>query len=195
MGFPKPIFLFQGEVSAMSRRQQIEAAAERTAAPILAGLGLELIEVVLAGTGKSPVLRFTVDRPGGGVTVDELQAASEAIETALEVAEVLPGRYSLEVSSPGIDRPWKRIEDFGRHVGERANLKTFAPLPDGRRHLTGRVAAVVDGVVHFEPDGGEPLAIEFANIAAARPEVDWAALLRGRKPETADDGGGSPHEP
>ena len=179
----------------MSRRQQSETAAERTAAPILADLGLELVELVLTGPGKAPVLRFTVDRPGGGVTVDELQAASEAIETALEVSEVIPGRYSLEVSSPGIDRPWKRLEDFERHVGERASLKTFSPLPDGRRQLTGRLAAVVDGVVHFEPDGGGPVAIEFANIAAARPEVDWAALLRGRKPSPAGDEGGSRHEP
>ena len=175
----------------MSRRQQAEAAAESTAAPILAGLGLELIEVVLAGPGKAPVLRFTVDRPGGGVTVDELQAASEAIETALEVSEVFPGRYSLEVSSPGVDRPWKRLEDFVRHVGERASLKTFAPLPDGRRHLTGRLDAVEGGSVRFVPDGGEPVAIEFSNIASARPEVDWAALLRGHKPAAAADEGGT----
>lgn len=179
----------------MSRRQQIEATAERTAAPILADIGLELIEVVLTGPGKAPVLRFTVDRPGGGVTVDELQAASEAIETAIDVAEVLAGRYSLEVSSPGIDRPWKRLADFQRHVGERASLKTFAPLPDGRRQITGRLVAVADGIVHFEPDGGETVAIEFANIAAARPDVDWAALLRRRKPSPADDEGGSHHEP
>src|SRR5512139_2497132 len=173
MGFPEPIFLFQRGCRAMSRRQQAEAAAEGVAAPILAGLGLELVDVALAGPAKAPVLRFTVDRPGGGVTVDELQAASEAIETALEVAEVFPGRYNLEVSSPGIDRPWKRLEDFARHVGERAVLKTFAPLADGRRHLTGRVAAVVADQVHFEPDGGEPVAIAFSNIAGARPEVDW----------------------
>ena len=179
----------------MSRRQQAEEAAGAIAAPILAGLGLELIEVALSGPGRSPVLRFTLDRPGGGVTVDELQAASEAIETAIEVAEVFPGRYSLEVSSPGIDRPWKRLEDFARHVGERASLKTFAPLPDGRRNLTGRVAAVDGGVVRFEPDGGEPVAIEFANIASARPEVDWAALLRGRKPPPAGESGGPRHEP
>ena len=179
----------------MSRRQQAEAAAGSTAAPILAGLGLELIEVSLGGPGRAPVLRITVDRPGGGVTVDQLQAASEAIETALEVAEVFPGRYNLEVSSPGIDRPWNRLEDFARHVGARATLKTFAPLPDGRRHLTGRVAAVVGDQVHFEPDGGEPVAIAFANIAGARPEVDWAALLRGRKPSPAGESGGSRHEP
>jgi ribosome maturation factor RimP len=113
--------------------------------------------------------------------VDELQAASTAIETALEVAAVVPGRYRLEVSSPGIARPWKRLEDFRRHVGERATVKTFAPLPDGSRHFVGRVLAVEDEVVHFAPDAGSPVAVAFSNIASARPEIDWAELLRGRK--------------
>lgn len=165
----------------MSRRQQAEAAAEATAAPILAALGLELVDVALTGPGREPTLCLTVDRPGGGVTVDELQGASTAIETALDVADVLNGRYRLEVSSPGIDRPWKRLDDFKRHAGERAVLKTFAPLPDGQRRLVGRVTAVEDGVVHFTPDAGAPVSLEFSNIASARPEIDWAALLRGRK--------------
>jgi len=165
----------------MSRRQQVEAEAERIAAPILAGLGLELVEVLISGPGKQPVLRFTVDRPGGGVTVDELQDASTAIETALDVSEVVAGRYRLEVSSPGIDRPWKRLEDFRRHVGERASFKLFAPLPDGRRHFAGRLVAVEGELIRIAPDQGDPLAVAFPGIAGARPEVDWASLLRGRK--------------
>jgi len=165
----------------MSKRQQAEAAAETTAAPILAALGLEIVEVGITGPGRAPILRFVVDRPGGGVTVDQLQEASTAIETALEVSDLLPGRYSLEVSSPGIDRPWKRLDDFRRHAGERATLKTFAPLADGRRLLVGRVTAVEGETIHFAPDAGDPVSLEFSNIASARPEIDWAALLRGSK--------------
>jgi ribosome maturation factor RimP len=165
----------------MAKRQQVEAVVESTAAPTLAALGLEIVEVSLSGPAREPILRLTVDRPGGGVTVDELQAASTAVETALDVAVVLSGRYRLEVSSPGIDRPWKRLEDFRRHAGERASIKTFAPLADGTRHLVGRVTAVEDGVIHFAPDTGTPVAVAFSNIASARPEIDWAALLRGRR--------------
>jgi ribosome maturation factor RimP len=165
----------------MSKRQQVEADVERLAAPALAALGLEIVEVALSGPAREPTLRLTVDRPGGGVTVDELQAASTALETALEVAELMSGRHRLEVSSPGIDRPWKRLEDFSRHLGERAAIKTFAPLADGARHLVGRVVAVDDGVIHFAPDAGAPVDVAFSNIASARPEIDWAALLRGRK--------------
>lgn len=170
----------------MSKRQQVEAVVESTAAPTLAGIGLEVIAVEFTGPAREPILRLIVDRPGGGVTVDELQEASTAIETALDVAEALSGRYRLEVSSPGIDRPWKRLEDYRRHVGHRAAVKTFAPLPDGTRHFVGRVVAVEGDVVHFAPDaggqdGGTPLVVPFSNIASARPEIDWAALLRGRK--------------
>ncbi len=165
----------------MSKRQQVEALVESTAAPSLAALGLELVEVSLTGPGREPTLRLIVDRPGGGVTVDELQAGSTAIETALEVAEVLAGRYRLEVSSPGIDRPWKRLDDFRRHAGERAGVKTFAPLADGGRHFVGRVTAVEGENVHFVTDAGVPVVVAFPNIASARPEIDWAALLRGRK--------------
>ena len=174
----------------MSRREQAGAEAERIAAPILAGLGLEVLEVLITGPARAPVLRFTLDRPGGGVTIDELQAASAAIETALDVAGVIPGRYNLEVSSPGIDRPWKRLEDIARHVGERAAIKTFAPLPDGRRHIAGRVTAVEGETVHLAPDQGDPVAVAFSNIAHARPEVDWAELLRGRRPAPGGAQGG-----
>ena len=165
----------------MSKRQQAEAVVEGTAAPILAALGLEIVEVSLTGPAREPTLRLTVDRAGGGVTVDELQAASTAVETALDVAEVLAGRYRLEISSPGIDRPWKRLDDFRRHAGERATLKTFSPLADGSRNLIGVVTAVVDDVVHFTPETGTPVAVAFSNIASARPVIDWATLLRGGK--------------
>lgn len=176
----------------MSKRQQVEIVVENTAAPTLAALGLEIVEVTITGPAREPTLRLTVDRPGGGVTVDELQAASTAIETALDVAEVLSGRYRLEVSSPGIDRPWKRLEDFRRHTGERASVKTFAPLADGSRLLVGRLIAVEDTVIHFAPDNGTPLAVAFSNIASARPEIDWAALLRGRKPTPGGSQGDQP---
>lgn len=176
----------------MSRRQRVEAAVEATATPILADLGLEMIDVALTGPGRAPVLSLTVDRPGGGVTVDELQEASTAIETALDIADLLPGRYRLELSSPGIDRPWKRLDDFKRHAGERAVIKTFAPLADGQRRLVGRVSGVENGVIWFTPDAGDPIPLEFSNIASARPEIDWAALLRGRRRST---GGAQGEEP
>lgn len=175
----------------MSKRQRVEEVAANTAAPILAGLGLEIVEVAVTGPARAPILRFVVDRPGGGVNVEMLQAASTQMETALEVVEALPGRYHLEVSSPGIDRPWKRLEDFRRHIGERAAIKTFAPLADGQRHFVGRLTFVEDEQLRFETDAGGQVVVEFSNIASARPQIDWAALLRGRRRPT--EGGQGEH--
>ncbi len=169
-----------------------EAAEEagRVSAPILAGLGLELLEAAVTGPGRAPTLRLVVDRPDGGVTTDEIQTASREIERALEAADLFPGRYLLEVSSPGIDRPWTTRRDFERHVGARGSMTLAVPLADGRRTLAGRLAAVEGDAVVFEPDGGDPLRIPIADITRARPEIDWAALLKGRAPGRGARGGG-----
>lgn len=181
----------------MSRRSEGEEAAGRVAEPILAAAGLELVEVSLSGPGRSRVLRFAVDRPGGGVTVDELQAASRALDAALEAAGAIEGPYHLEVSSPGIGRPWKSLRDFERNAGTRVAVKLFAPLPDGRRTLVAAVAGVEGENIHLRPDAGDPVSVPFANIASARPEIDWAALLRGApapgKPAAGKER--TPHEP
>jgi ribosome maturation factor RimP len=60
-------------------------------------------------------------------------------------------------------------------------IKTAAPLADGQRHVVGRLAAVEGEVIQIVPDAGKPVDLEFSNIASARPDIDWAALLRGRK--------------
>lgn len=181
----------------MTRRSEGEEAAGRIAEAVLAEAGLELHEVSLSGPGRSRVLRFAVDRPGGGVTVDELQGASRALDAALEAAGVIDGPYHLEVSSPGIGRPWKRLRDFERNVGARVAVKLFAPLPDGRRSLEATVLGVEGETVHLRPDSGSPASVPFANIASARPEIDWAALLRGAAApgKPAGGQGGDPHEP
>lgn len=168
-------------------RGRVVERAEAVARPILAGLGLELVEAAVAGGGRTPTLRLLVDRPAGGVTTDELQDASRELERALEVADLFRGRYHLEVSSPGIDRPWKGARDFERHLGERATLTLDRELPDGRRSLAGRVTAVAGEAVVVEPDdGGPPLTIPLADIARARPEIDWRALLKGRTPRKGE---------
>ena len=99
-----------------------------------------------------------------------------SFERGIDRTEVI---QALETALISASR--KRLDDFRRHAGERAVVKTFAPLPDGQRRLVGRVTAVAGGVVLFTPDNGSPVSLEFSNIASARPEIDWAALLRGRR--------------
>lgn len=179
-----------------THRRQTESAAEEIVRPILGERGLELFEVTVTGPGRAPALRIVVDRPGGGITVDELSDASQSIEKSLEVSEIFPGRYRLEVSSPGINRPWKTLRDFQNHVGEIAVIKTHHPLAGGQRHVRGRVASVEGDTIHILLDSGESVAIAIPDIASARPEVDWPALLRGgRQPGRNEAGSRGGDEP
>lgn len=116
----------------------------------VARLGFDLVAVEWTGTG---VLRLSIDRPGG-IAADDCVAVSQAISPLMDAADPITGRYTLEVSSPGIDRPVERVDDFKRFTGFRAKLK----LQPGheRRRYTGSLRGVeadellveVDGTVH-----------------------------------------------
>ena len=140
-------------------------------------LGLELVQASYTSRGREQTLCLFLDRPGG-ITVDELQAASRAVEKVLEVSDLLTGRYRLEVSSPGVDRPWNRIDDFAQNIGGMVRMKFFTPLADGRRHLQGTVRAVEGEIITVAPDQGPEVTITFDNIARAKPEIDWEHLLK-----------------
>lgn len=95
--------------------------------PILWTLGLELVEVSCAGQGARTVIRVFIDKPGG-VTVQDCERAHVAVGPALDVADPFPHAYTLEVSSPGLDRPFKRFQDYQRAVGKRVSVKLKEPL-------------------------------------------------------------------
>lgn len=162
-----------------TRRQQLESAAEGVARPILDDQGLELVEVTVTGPGRAPVVRFVVDRPEGGITVDELSRVSRELELSLEVADLVAGRYHLEVSSPGLDRPLKTLRDFQKRLGAQVTVKVRQPLPGGQRVVRGRVEAVEGDTIRLAAEGDVVLEIPLPEIASARPEVDYQALLRG----------------
>ncbi len=161
----------------MSRKLRIQEEAAEIAAPIIEEMGLQVVDVEYTGRGREQVLRLYLDRPGG-VTVDELQQASQAVEKALEIAELLTGHYRLEVSSPGIDRPLRRPEDFAKHVGAKLKIKLFSPLPDGSRSLSGTVVSSDATVVVLRLGEGSSLTLPLSGIASARPEIDWDELLK-----------------
>lgn len=114
--------------------------------PILWTLGLELVDVVCVGQGSRSVVRVLIDKPGG-VTVSDCERAHLAIGPALDVADPFPHTYTLEVSSPGLDRPFKRLQDYQRAVGKRVSVKLKQPL-DGQWRIIGELAeADEDSVV------------------------------------------------
>jgi len=138
-------------------RRLLQAGAE--------ALGFELVDVELAGAGRHLVVRVYIDGPHG-VSVDDCADVSRQLSAILDVEDPIPGHYTLEVSSPGLDRPLVTPEDFRRHLGATIKVRLHEPL-QGRRNFTGRLAAVADDRVVVEVDQ-ERFDLALAGIDRAR---------------------------
>ncbi|WP_407351856.1 ribosome maturation factor RimP [Luteimonas sp. R10] len=150
-------------------------------APTVEALGLELLGAEYLPTPGSAVLRLYIDRPGAdpeaegqGVTIEDCEAVSREVSAQMDVEDPISGHYTLEVSSPGIDRPLFTPEQFARFAGQTAKVGLKLPQ-DGRRRLQGRIAGVEGDTIAFEVDG-QPFTVAFDNIDKARLVPDWAAL-------------------
>jgi ribosome maturation factor RimP len=119
--------------------QSLAEAIETLAGPVVAAHGLTLVDVDLAGSRRA-ALRFFVDKPGG-VTVDDCQRFSREIGDLLEVANLLPGSFDLEVSSPGLDRELRTDREFRWAVGRQVHAYTREPV-EGRREFIGKLDEV-----------------------------------------------------
>ena len=108
--------------------------------PVIEDMGFELVRVRLM-SGKSTTLQVMADRPDGGIEVDELALISQSISAVMDVEDPILDEYTLEVSSPGIDRPLTRLKDFEMFEGYEAKIET-GELIDGRRRFKGELAGV-----------------------------------------------------
>jgi ribosome maturation factor RimP len=108
--------------------------------PVIEGMGFELVRIRLMG-GQTKTLQIMAERPGGGIEVDECAQISTAVSAVLDVEDPLDDAYTLEVSSPGIDRPLTRLKDFESFEGYEARIETTEMI-DGRRRFKGVLAGV-----------------------------------------------------
>ncbi|ANB17384.1 ribosome maturation factor RimP [Dokdonella koreensis] len=143
-------------------------------APIVADLGLECWGVEYRPSAGNSLLRVYIDVPDRPVTVDDCEAASREISAALDVDDPIKGHYTLEVSSPGLDRPLFTPAQFQRFVGERVKVAVNLPV-GGRRRFQGVLAAAGDEAIVLAVDGGEAT-IAYSNIQGARLMPDYVAL-------------------
>ena len=118
--------------------------------PVVESLGLDLVAIEILGSPGRALLRVYIDAPGG-ITVDLCAKASRAISPILDVEDPFPGAWELEVSSPGIERPLQREQDFKRFLGFRAKVRLH-PGPERRRY-SGVLQGFEDGAVLLEVDG------------------------------------------
>lgn len=130
--------------------------------------GLELVAVEVVGSHR-PTIRVFLDREGG-IDIDAIAAANRWISATLDADDPVKGAYTLEVSSPGIERPLVKIADFERHIGAEAHVKTGVPI-DGRSKFTGTITEV-DGDTVVLTDEKGTYKLPHAAIAKARLKVE-----------------------
>lgn len=131
----------------------------------VAALGFELVEAELSGGRHQRILRVYIDGPQG-VTVDNCAAVSRQLSAMLDVEDPIPGRYTLEVSSPGLDRPLVTPADYRRFQGAMIKVRLLSAL-DGRRNFTGRLLETTPDTVVMEVDH-ERFNLPMAAIERAR---------------------------
>jgi len=166
---------------------RVREIAERVAA----SSGLEIVEIEFLGGGKARMLRVFLDKPAAGtdplagVTHQDCANFSREFGTILDVEDVMPGSYTLEVSSPGLDRRLIKAADFTRFTGSRLKLTTRQPV-DNNRHFEGRLESFQDGRLTLDlgvashksrkkmgAAAGQKIEIDFANVERANlvPEI------------------------
>ena len=150
-------------------------------APTVEALGLDLLGAEYLPAPGGATLRLYIDvplaeQPERIVNIDDCERVSREVSAQLDVEDPISGNYTLEVSSPGVDRPLFTLEQFERHIGESAKVGLKLPQ-ERRRRLQGEIVVVdaVAATVTFTVDG-TPFVVAFDNIDKARIIPDWAAL-------------------
>ncbi len=134
--------------------------------------GLELVDAELLGGGKSRVVRIFIDKLGG-VTHSDCENVSHQVGTILDVEDVIPGGgYTLEVSSPGVERKLSKPADFERFAGQKAKLHLREPIENSKR-VEGTLAGFADGNIRLELESGGLLTIPLEQVEKANLKFDW----------------------
>ena len=152
------------------RHADIPRRVEEIILPIVEQEQFEIVDVEFKVERGRWVLRVYIDKPGG-VTIDDCADVSHKIEDVIEVKGVVPHRYVLEVSSPGLDRPLKGEGDFERFSGRRARIRTMESM-EGRRNFTGRILGCSEGIVELEDSEGRVQRLPIVKIEKARLEIE-----------------------
>lgn len=140
--------------------------------PILGSLGLALWDLEFRKEGPRWLLRVYIDREMGGVSLDDCETVSRDLGAALDVEDIIPHAYTLEVSSPGLDRTLTKPEHFSRFIGQPVRIKTYQAV-DGQKVFRGTLRGMAEGAVTLETESGMVLAIPLADIARASLEVEF----------------------
>ena len=156
-----------------SRKEQIEKRTEELLAPILENLGFELVDTEYVKEAGTWYLRAYIDKESG-ITVDDCETVSRALEIPLDAEDLVPEAYILEVSSPGLGRPLKKEKDYARAMGKNLEIRTFRPIAHEKEFygiLTGYDYAA--GTVVITTDDGTEMTFDRKDLALIRLAFDF----------------------
>jgi ribosome maturation factor RimP len=171
----------QARVSELLRR------IEDIVAPTIVGMGYELVRVAMSKGGTLQIMIEPAD--GRPMDVEGCATVARALSAVLDVEDPIPNSYTLEVSSPGIDRPLTRPKDYARWAGHIARLETNLPI-EGRRRFKGTLLGLADGVVKLRLDDGKEADVPLSIVSRAKLEMTDALIEEHR---LAQQGAGHAH--
>jgi ribosome maturation factor RimP len=152
-------------------REAVVSKIEEIAERVARSEGIEVVEVELKGGGGQRLVRIAIDKPDG-ITHADCENVSHQVGAILDVEDVVPGgRYTLEVSSPGVERKLLKPEDYDRFRGKKAKVTLREPV-EGRRNWEGTLAGVTDGWIALDAQG-RPLRFRFDQVEKANLKFEW----------------------
>lgn len=139
--------------------------------PVVDSFGLVLDDIEYITHGRRWILRIYIDKEGG-VSLDDCEKVSVKLSDMLDAENIVPHAYLLEVSSPGLDRPLKRLQDYIRYTGRLIKLSARIPY-NNRTTFAGHIISVKGDIITIDTENGGSIEIPFSDIAKARLEVEF----------------------
>lgn len=155
----------------MSKRADYEAKTERLIIPILEEKNYELVDVEYVKEGDTYYLRAYVDKPGG-ITIDDLESVSRILSDRLDEEDFIEEAYILEVSSPGLGRPFKKDKDFDRNIGNVIEIHLYKAI-NGEKQLVGLLKSYDKETITIEDENGKESRIDRAGAALVREYIEF----------------------
>jgi ribosome maturation factor RimP len=156
----------------MAERTAVTDKVREIAERVASDEGLEIVDVQMLGGGSSRVLRIFIDKPAG-VTHADCEFISQHVGTVLDVEDVIPGsRYTLEVSSPGVERKLSKPRDFERFVGQKVKIALRQPV-ENQRHWVGALKSFAEGIITLEPSPGRSVRFSLDQVERANLKFEW----------------------
>lgn len=151
-------------------RPAISSKIEEIAQRVAESEGIEVVEVEVKGGGKNQFVRISIDKPEG-VTHADCELISQHVGTILDVEDVVPGHYTLEVSSPGLERKLLKPADYERFRGKKAKVTLRQPV-ENQRHWEGTLSGFSDGIISLDANGRQ-IRFPFDQVEKANLKFEW----------------------